>query len=136
MRSQAARLGNGTVDYRTASSINLEGNKNANQVIEETNKQYNDLARNTSEQSLAQEVDNTDKQQAVANEDLGRFTAYRNVLLNNTGEFINWNAMNYATGLDHIGETAMYEGQNRLESKAGGLQDQLKDRMERDKTLS
>lgn len=135
LQRKANILGNNTSDYRTASSINLQGQQQAEQVKAQGRKAYNDLVRSTSDRALQLEFDNIDKEQAVANENFGRGIAANNVKMNNILEYMNQQHANRKDYLNYWETKVAQVNQDRKQFMAKMLESQMDKALENDPEL-
>lgn len=135
LQRKANILGNNTSDYRTASAINLQGQQQAEQVKAQGRKAYNDLVRSTSDRALQLEFDNIDKEQAVANENLGRGIAANNVKMNNILEYMNQQHANRKDYLNYWETKVAQVNQDRKQFMAKILESQMNKALENDPEL-
>lgn len=135
LQRKANILGNNTSDYRTASAINLQGQQQAEQVKAQGRKAYNDLVRSTSDRALQLEFDNIDKEQAVANENLGRGIAAHNIRMNNILEYMNQQHANRKDYLNYWETKVAQINQDRKQFMAKMLESQMDKALENDPEL-
>lgn len=135
LQRKANILGNNTSDYRTSSSINLQGQQQAEQGRVQGRKAYNDLVRTTSDRALQLEFENIDKEQATANENFGRGIAAHNVKMNNILEYMNQQHANRKDYLNHWETKVVQVNQDRKQLMAKMLESQMDRALENDPEL-
>lgn len=135
LQQKANILGNNTSDYRTSSSINLQGQQQAEQGRAQGRKAYNDLVRTTSDRALQLEFENIDKEQATANENFGRGIAAHNVKMNNILEYMNQQHANRNDYLNYWETKVAQVNQDRKQFMAKMLESQMDRALENDPEL-
>lgn len=135
LQRRANVLGNNTSDYRTSSSINLQGQQQAEQGRAQGRKAYNDLVRTTSDRALQLEFENIDKEQATANENFGRGIAAHNVKMNNILEYMNQQHANRNDYLNYWETKVAQVNQDRKQFMAKMLESQMDRALENDPEL-